>query len=264
MRVNIKRSSLVLATLTSCVALGLLATPAGAQPLPPAPTVTPNPVTVGATITVKGTNCESSTNPVFAAAAILDSHGDPIVENGEDGSDFTAGAWTITLTVPAATPAGDYTVASFCDVYTSGFDYPDVPLTIKAAPVTPKASANTSTVSAGGTVDITGSGFVPGESVTVVLHSTPVQLAVLTANVSGAVSGTVTIPSTTAAGAHQLVLTGVTSGRSATIALAVTDPAALANTGTPDRTTLWIALSLIAGGGVAVAGARRRQLATTS
>ncbi len=83
------------------------------------------------------------------------------------------------------------------------------------------------TLSPGATVTITGSGFQPNETVTVLLdsHST---LATVTADSAGEVSATVTLPSTLAAGQHTLILHGTLA--SATFRFAVEAASA---TGTP-------------------------------
>lgn len=90
------------------------------------------------------------------------------------------------------------------------------------------------TVTAGGTLRLTGAGFTAGERVSVVLHSTPVTLATTTASATGSIALSVTIPASTPAGAHTLVVTGADSGLTAsaalTVAAAAADPA-LASTG---------------------------------
>ncbi|MTD13401.1 hypothetical protein GIS00_05515 [Nakamurella sp. YIM 132087] len=69
-------------------------------------------------------------------------------------------------------------------------------------------------VSQGGALDITAAGFYPDETVTVTLHSTPIVLGSFIADASGAVAGTVTIPTDAEVGAHTITLDGVTSGLS--------------------------------------------------
>ncbi|HEY4270080.1 MAG TPA: hypothetical protein VGM94_17995 [Galbitalea sp.] len=127
-------------------------------------------------------------------------------------------------------------------------------ITLGAVPNEP-ASVSTSSVTAGGTVTVAGSGFTRGEQVSVVLHSTPVNLTTVTADVSGAVSATVTIPNATTAGAHTLILTGLRSGVVATAGITVTaasvstssDPI-LAFTGSDPDVPLTIALLLLVAG----------------
>jgi hypothetical protein len=84
------------------------------------------------------------------------------------------------------------------------------PITFEAA--TADAPTTGAIVQPGDTVDVEGTGFNAGETVNVVLHSTPTTLGTLTANGSGEVSGSVTIPTDTELGAHSLFLAGVTSG----------------------------------------------------
>ena len=86
---------------------------------------------------------------------------------------------------------------------------------------TSTATVSTSSVQAGGSVRVAGSGFRPGERVQVWLHSTPVLLASGHASTSGAVSLTVRIPAGTRAGAHQLVVLGMASGHRAVAGLRV-------------------------------------------
>jgi hypothetical protein len=64
----------------------------------------------------------------------------------------------------------------------------------------------------GDSITVSGTGFEPGESVAIELHSDPVLLGTLVANGSGAISGTFTIPAGVPAGNHSLVLTGSVTG----------------------------------------------------
>lgn len=81
---------------------------------------------------------------------------------------------------------------------------------VTVTPATPQLSV--STVTAGGTLTVTGSGFDPGESVGVYLRSTPVLLATTAASNSGAISASISIPTDTALGAHQIELRGAVNG----------------------------------------------------
>lgn len=94
-------------------------------------------------------------------------------------------------------------------------------------------SASTTAV-AGGTVDVTGSGWELGSEVTATLHSNPVELGRVTASDSGAISASFTIPSTVSPGSHSLVLTGTDiDGQPATVTLEVTVTAAGTGAGSP-------------------------------
>ncbi|HRQ00052.1 MAG TPA: hypothetical protein PK781_06290 [Terrimesophilobacter sp.] len=64
----------------------------------------------------------------------------------------------------------------------------------------------------GGTMTVEGGGFYPGETVELVLHSTPVTVATVTANALGGFSTTAAIPTNVPPGAHTLVATGAASG----------------------------------------------------
>lgn len=131
------------------------------------------------------------------------------------------------------------------------------------SPAAPTAQVSVNSIAAGGKVTVTASGFAAGEQVEIWLHSDPVLLAVVTAGPTGAVTATVTIPSTVPAGQHTLVLRGRTSGATATVALTVTAVAAdgetrLASTGSDVAIPLGAALLLGATGGALLLTRRRR------
>lgn len=64
---------------------------------------------------------------------------------------------------------------------------------------------------------------MPGASVQVVLHSTPVLLAVLTADASGNIAAHVSVPADAAIGAHTVELVGQdASGAVTTVAMPLT------------------------------------------
>ena len=106
-------------------------------------------------------------------------------------------------------------------------------------------STNISTVGAGGSLIVTGSGFQPGETVTLVLHSTPVTLGTTPADSQGAFSTSVIIPADTTPGNHTIVGTGNTSGSTATTSIVVTSA----------TTTGGTSNSGSSGGGLAFTGA---------
>ncbi|MDR0960499.1 MAG: Ig-like domain-containing protein [Propionibacteriaceae bacterium] len=88
----------------------------------------------------------------------------------------------------------------------------------------------------GGTMTVTGSGFEAGESVAVVLHSTPFEAGVVTADADGRATLDVVVPADFEPGAHTAVLTGERSG-SAGAAFSVIEvlplPVVLPATGSP-------------------------------
>jgi len=115
----------------------------------------------------------------------------------------------------------------------------------------------------GASFRLTGTGFAAGERTTVELHSEPVTLGTLTADASGRLSGTFTVPSSVTAGTHTLVVTGPTTG-TVTLVVAV-DPATgtasgLAFTGAELTGGIVAALLLLAAG-AGLLMVRRRRLA---
>jgi titin len=117
-----------------------------------------------------------------------------------------------------------------------------VPAPTVPAPVPAKngdlalAAGSSSTVAPGKTVTVTGTGYAPGSSVSVVIYSTPQVLTTIIADASGNFSVQVTIPAGLAAGSHTLVASGVDASgvlRYVTLPVTVTSSgtAALAYTG---------------------------------
>ena len=130
-------------------------------------------------------------------------------------------------------------------------------------PDEPALSLSSSTVVAGGTVIITGSGFGSQKDLGAVLHSDPVSLGTFAADVNGGFSRTLTIPARTTPGAHTIVITGAASG-SVSLALTVTAPAAdpggLASTGaTATEFVPLTLLILVLGAALVMFGRMRRR-----
>jgi hypothetical protein len=99
---------------------------------------------------------------------------------------------------------GDYAVVS-----TKRMPLPEIPPTVPdkdgdllgtAGPIT--------TVTAGKTVVLKGSGYAPGSTVRALVYSTPRELTTVVADANGAFEVTVTIPGDLPAGQHSLVVTG--------------------------------------------------------
>lgn len=147
----------------------------------------------------------------------------------------------------------------------------------QVGPVEPATTASLSSASApqNGSVTVTGGGFAAGETVQAVVSSDPVNVGQATANASGAVSLTFTLPASVAAGSHTVTLTGVTSGATASAPLTVTAAqttassttsttavrATIARTGSNDvDSQLQLALALLAAGAVLVLATRRRRI----
>ncbi|MGE3619122.1 MAG: LPXTG cell wall anchor domain-containing protein [Acidimicrobiia bacterium] len=129
-------------------------------------------------------------------------------------------------------------------------------------------------VRAGGQITVSGSGFIPGEQVQVILHSDPIVLGVVVADDQGAVSTTQLIPSNAPVGSHQIELRGVTSGVSVlsadfqvtaaaagpstrTSATGTTASGALPRTGSSTGAQVALGLALLGGGFVLVTTSER-------
>jgi hypothetical protein len=64
----------------------------------------------------------------------------------------------------------------------------------------------------GQAVTLSYTGFQPGEAVTLVMHSTPVELGTFTADPAGVVTASFTIPEASESGAHTFTFSGPTTG----------------------------------------------------
>jgi hypothetical protein len=126
----------------------------------------------------------------------------------------------------------------------------------------PVISPSTSTPAPGDSITLTVSGLTPGTEYQAVLHSTPVLLGSGTANASGVLTLTVTIPSSTTPGAHTITIAAVSDPNStlAVIALTVAG-AALAETGVTPGAGIVAAIVLLLLGAGALAAVRRRRRA---
>jgi hypothetical protein len=138
------------------------------------------------------------------------------------------------------------------------------PPTPSPSPSQPGNSISTTVVPPGGTFTVTVAGYLPGETILFVIHSTPVQLAAVNANASGSATATLTIPSNIPTGSHTITATGATSGHVVSFAVQVQQATAagggpgLSNTGVAT-----VALGTVAGifliGGIAFTFAGRRR-----
>ena len=120
-------------------------------------------------------------------------------------------------------------------------------------------------VHAGGSLTIDASGWQGSSSVTITLHSDPVVLGTVSADASGNVHATVTVPAATAPGAHTIVATGTgASGSPQEASTGVTVMAAssggggsLPRTGAAIGALTLVGLGLF-GGGALLSRARKR------
>jgi len=137
---------------------------------------------------------------------------------------------------------------------------PTTPTTAPPVPTVLLRSGSTALV--GGLLEGTAGGFEPGEGVVATLHSTPRTLGRLTAAADGTVAFSLRVPSDLEPGVHRLVLTGETSGRSASVEVEVTalsSPRTLPATGAGSGALAGAGIALVAAGAaLRRAGDRRR------
>jgi hypothetical protein len=146
------------------------------------------------------------------------------------GTPATNGSFTFTIT------------ATDADAFTGAQSYTiDV-----AVPATFSLTLSDSAVVAGATVQVRGTGLVPGSTVTLVLHSAPTTLGTTTAT-DGTFEFTATIPAGTAPGAHLIDATVINPGNSTTTAQAALTVTAtlLSDTGANTQWPLLIGLLLL-------------------
>lgn len=127
-----------------------------------------------------------------------------------------AGRASLTFTVP------DGVFGEQLLTVTAGETSMQVPVTFATAPVASGAiELSATSVAAGGTVEVTGSGFEEGLELVLELRSTPVEVGTATVAADGTFSVTVTIPKDTTVGAHTLAAIQP-DGAEATASLTVT------------------------------------------
>lgn len=97
---------------------------------------------------------------------------------------------------------------------------------------TPALTVDPSTVEAGKSLTVKGTGFAPKSPVTLTLHSEPVEVGTATAGEDGSFTATVTVPAATEAGEHTLVAASASPSITASAPLTVT-PAPAAPTQEP-------------------------------
>lgn len=117
------------------------------------------------------------------------------------------------------TVAGDYTAIVTVDDGLASTSV-EVPITVGPA-WEPKLTVSAGTVASGSGITITGTGFKAGESVAVSLSTDPVVGTSVTADGSGAISATLTVPKRTAAGTYVVTAVGARSDTPATADLIV-------------------------------------------
>ena len=100
-------------------------------------------------------------------------------------------------------------------------------VTVKAEKLsTPAVIVEPSTVEAGKNVIVKGTGFAPESTVTLTLHSEPVEVGTATTDANGDFTAEVTVPADTEAGDHTVVAESTTPAVTASAPLTVTAPPA--------------------------------------
>jgi hypothetical protein len=123
-------------------------------------------------------------------------------------------------------------------------------------PNAPVISVNVSVVIPGGSLIVSGSGFQPGEAVTLQLFSTPVTVGTTSVDSGGTFSTSVTIPASTPLGNHTIVATGTTGDTASTsIVVVSTTASGLATGGTATGGTAGGTSGSSSGGSLAFTGA---------
>ena len=256
------------------------------------PTVSSSVVAPGDTITVWGEGClqlgkdRVGTTTAYVGTDVRATWN--AVEVAEDGT------WQAELTFPVGTQPDTYTITAACDTYFDIADYPSVSVTVEAPTSTGTKptgqvrgrQANTPGVASPDGASTTGdttapgrkvvkvlTGFQPFEVVTVTLHSTPQTVGTFTADASGTVTVSFTVPEGTPAGEHTLVYEGsmgtyfqesltvsaTTTGATQSATTDVeTESASLAYTGADIALPLGLGAGALALGGGLVLVARRR------
>jgi hypothetical protein len=261
--------------------------------------VSPSTVVRGATFTVSGQECLSQVSDHPSTVYVsIDTAGFMATPDSD-------GIWSLTVDSSVLVLPGTYDVLASCDGYLSSFRYAPGSVTI-TSPTTTTTSSSTSTVTTssassttstsaackptlvlvdypgsvaqGHTVHVSVSCYRPGETLQVIMHSSPIVLTTLIADSSGNASGTVTIPLDATIGAHTISVVGEFSGVSLeapidVVAAAETSASApltgstpvvqtissnLASTGVNAAAmTVWGVVLLVAGG-IAITLTRRR------
>ena len=115
----------------------------------------------------------------------------------------------------------------------------------------PTVVINSGTLQPGQSITLTFTGFLPNETITVIVFSDPINLGSFSANSSGTAVVTVTLPASLEAGSHTIVATGATSGYSASFGFTVASGLAFTGEGAGGGSTGGSGLAFT---GIAVGG----------
>jgi len=145
--------------------------------------------------------------------ALVSSNGTITLGSVKSSAQGTLGP--LSLSIPANTAAGTYTLETIVG------GAKDASVTVKVAVLTPHITVSQSSLTAGGTVVIHGTGFAPGEQLVAALNSAALVTspATISANSSGAFTATFTVPNTITQGSNVLTVTGAISRAGASLTL---------------------------------------------
>jgi LPXTG-motif cell wall-anchored protein len=233
-----------------------LTAPAALAADPPAITASTVSIAPGQGFSLSGTGCvgQSGSADVYVAA--------PSTFNGATEAEAD-GSWTMDVGVSADLAPGAYDLTVTCGFYSEQFSYPPVTMTVgtpSKATVTVKNGVTHVTAAPGQSLtpekpfvpgqklQLTFSGYTPGEKTTWVLHSTPRNLGTFVADSSGALATALTIPSGVPAGDHELRVTRADGS-------VVSYPIRIAAGKSLPYTGAEVGWPLALGGGMLVAGA---------
>jgi hypothetical protein len=125
-------------------------------------------------------------------------------------------------------------------------------------------AVSSSSVAPGGRVTISGGGFAPGAQVQITVASTPTLLATVSADGSGSIQATVTIPSNLEPGTHTLSATGANPAGGTLVLTSTITVSGLALTGSNTGVLVGVALALLGAGVLLVVVTRRRRASNVS
>lgn len=206
-------------------------------------------------------------------------------DSGESGGALCEDvAVTARRCVGAALPGGNYGVSVWAvDTKGNWGDHSDrVPVGTVPAPTVPTTvptsterlalpAGQTSSVTAGKQVTLSGHGYLPNSTVTLIAYSTPQVLTTVVTDATGSFTATVTVPAGLESGHHTLVASGVDpSGAVRYVTLPVTVSGGTTGSGGLAYTGADIALPLTAGlialavGGGLMVASRRRKVTDTA
>lgn len=186
----------------------------------PTPTVVVSPTSVNptGTVAITGTHFQPGETVTIDLVTLAGT-----TRLGTATVDSTGGFTSSNLAIPQNTPEGTASV-----VITGVTSHLSATTQLKIGALPASVTVTPATVSPGGTVGISASGFIPGETVGIGLRGGPIAaftLATVVVGTGGGVSiQNVTIPGFLPAGSYTLTIAGQTSGRSATTSLTVQAP----------------------------------------